>query len=112
MPGGTPSVGSIGPARGPFIISRFYVPANQPTRYVISGVTKSSVGAVLPGCSVTAYETVTKLQAAPSVISDANGVYTISVQGATGLKFFVVAYLAGSPDVEGTTVNTLVPVGA
>jgi hypothetical protein len=41
-------------------------------------------------------------------ISDASGNYAIEVAGDLGITFTAVAYLAGSPDVCGTTVNTLV----
>jgi hypothetical protein len=39
------------------------------------------------------------------MISDAGGKYSIPVN--IGIQHYAVAYLAGSPDVAGTTVNTL-----
>lgn len=91
-----------------------YVPFNQPARYRITGVTKNSANAVLPGCTVEIYETVPNSseprgQLRGTTVSDANGYYSLEVtSNASGLTFKVDAYLAGSPDVAGTTVNTLV----
>ncbi len=73
--------------------------------YSISGTTRSGSGAALPNCAVTAFRTADKSIAA-QVVSDANGLYLFSAS--PSLQHEVVAYLAGSPDVAGTTVNTLV----
>jgi hypothetical protein len=74
----------------------------------ISGVTKDSAGAILGSCTVRLYRTAGDafLQ---SVTSDATtGVYTFDPAGAIGAQgHYVVAYKAGSPDVAGTTVNTV-----
>jgi hypothetical protein len=83
-----------------------------PNRYLISGVTRTSAGVALGGCTVRVFETGSGVLRAV-VTSDAAGNYSAEVTGsaASGLTFFVVAYLAGSPDVAGTTVNTLAGVG-
>ncbi len=75
--------------------------------YTISGVTRDSTGATLDSCVVDIFDTVTNNFLATTV-SDTNGNYSIGVNGSPAARFYAVAYKAGSPDVEGTTVNTLV----
>jgi hypothetical protein len=94
---------------GPFTMADFYVPANQPPRYRIFGITKDSGGSALGGCNVEVFETASGLLRGATV-SDATGNYSIDVTGSEGMTFFAVAYKAGSPDVTGVTVNTLVGV--
>lgn len=77
-------------------------------RLIISGVTKDSSGAVLPNCNVTLYRT-SDDQVMGKGVSDANGNYSFS-SGSLSEQYYVVAYKAGSPDVSGTTINTLVAV--
>lgn len=72
---------------------------------VVSGQTLDSSGAPLAGCTVDLYLTATKTLVATQ-LSDASGNYSFPVP-ADANAYFVNAYLAGSPDVEGTTVNTL-----
>lgn len=102
----------------PMPMVNLYPPFNQPSRYVISGVTKDSTGAALGGCEVEVYETVSGMIRGTTV-SDAAGNYILHVTGngvvapsdgeaaTVSLTFYVVAYKAGAPDVAGTTVNTL-----
>jgi hypothetical protein len=76
----------------------------------VYGVTKDSTGAILGGCSVDLFYSVSKAYAG-TVISDAvTGAYVFNgiTLDATEVipTFFVVAYKAGTP-VFGTTVNTL-----
>ena len=84
----------------------FYIPPTSPSWYKISGVTKDSVGSVLPNCIVKLYRTIDD-QLVRTVISDSTGQYWFDVAG-DGLQYYVKAYLAGNPDVAGTTFNTLV----
>ncbi len=77
-------------------------------KLLISGVTKDSTGAILASCTVTLFRTTTNLSL-ETVVSDANGVYVFSAIGVSE-TYYVVAYKVGSPDVAGTTVNTLVGV--
>jgi hypothetical protein len=72
----------------------------------IIGVTKDATGAVLGSCRVELYLTSTDAPQATQT-SDGSGNFTFSNPGAG--PFYIVAYKAGSPDVAGTTVNTLVP---
>lgn len=79
----------------------------KPATYLrIFGVTKDSTGAVLGSCTVTLFRTTDDLEI-DKTISDASGNYEFRGAGG-GTNYYVVAYKAGSPDVAGTTVNTLV----
>lgn len=80
---------------------------SQYSRYLISGVTRDASGNPLGNCVVEVYETVSNLFRATTV-SDANGNYAIEISGDLGITFQAIAYLPGSPDVAGVTVNTLV----
>jgi hypothetical protein len=76
----------------------------QATNWLIEGVTRDRAGAVLSNCQVLVFRTVDNVLVGSSQ-SNANGEYSIAVptQGA----HYVVAYLAGTPDVAGTTANTV-----
>lgn len=73
----------------------------------VTGVTKNAAGTALGGCLVAIYATPTNAVIETGV-SDGSGNYTLSAN--VSGPYYVVAYLAGAPDVEGTTVNTLVGV--
>ena len=73
----------------------------------ISGVTRNSSGTALGACRVELYPT-GRDTAIAETTSDASGNFFFDMPG-TG-SFYMVAYKAGSPDVMGTTVNTLYPV--
>jgi hypothetical protein len=79
----------------------------QPARYTIAGITRDSNNNPLAACAVEIFETGSGFLRG-STVSDANGNYSIDVTGGMGLTFFAVAYKAGTSDVAGTTVNTLV----
>lgn len=89
----------------------FYIPFSAPARYRIVGVTVDQGGLPLGLCTVEVYETVPGEEPhgllRGSTVSDANGNYTLDVTGGMGLTFKCIAYKPGSPDVFGTTVNTL-----
>lgn len=70
----------------------------------ISGVTRNSSGAALANCTVKLFNQATN-QLEQSGVSDASGNYSFTVDKAA--VWLVLAYLSGSPDVAGTTVNTL-----
>lgn len=76
------------------------------TKYSISGVTKDSTGAVIAGCNVSLFRTIDNLFM-EMVTSDASGNFSFFTVGLAE-QYYVVAYKAGSPDVAGTTANTLV----
>ena len=83
-------------------------PLKLPARIaMISGVTRSSTGAVLGSCRVELYET-TRDQPLQTVTSDATtGAFIFTAARYSPRTHYIVAYKAGSPDVAGTTVNTL-----
>lgn len=77
----------------------------QPTaKWLLSGITKDSTGAVLGFCEVELFDTARDVMMQRTT-SDVNGAYEFSVS--PQLTFYLVAYKSGSPDVAGTTVNTL-----
>lgn len=73
----------------------------------ISGVTRDSAGAALGSCLVALYRTVDD-SLVSRVLSDASGNYRFDASQL--ISHYIVAYKAGSPDVEGSTVNTLVGI--
>jgi len=73
--------------------------------YLITGITKDSTGAILGNCVVNLFYTNTNILAG-SIISDANGNFSFNIS--PGATMYIIAYKAGSPDVSGGTVNTLV----
>jgi hypothetical protein len=73
-------------------------------RKVYTGQTLNASGAALGGCTVMLFNTATG-QIVDTQVSDAGGNYKVTDPNAVAC--FVVAYLPGSPDVAGTTINTL-----
>ncbi len=71
--------------------------------FSITGVTKDSAGTALGSCVVELYLTLGDVVVGITT-SDASGNYSFP---ATGGPYYIVAYKKGSPDVAGTTVNTL-----
>src|SRR5215217_4175737 len=96
--------GSVTRAIWPYIIQRGH---EQESRYIISGITRDSAGAILGGCTVDLYEAATSLRRGSTISDLVTGYWEVEVAGDRSLTFFARAYLAGSPDVAGTTVNTL-----
>lgn len=77
------------------------------TIWRIVGQTRDSAGAVLANCTVTLFRTYDDMPQKVTV-SDADGNYSFPVS--PGSTYYCVAYKAGSPDVTGATVDTLVGV--
>jgi hypothetical protein len=75
-------------------------------RFQISGTTKDANNANVGGVTVHLFTTV-RDELIDTQVSDANGSYSCPTV-LPGYSHYAVAYLAGSPDVAGTTVNTLV----
>lgn len=115
---GTPFIGP-GPSLSP---SQFTVESisRKPIRYLISGQTLTNLGAPLGNCVVSIFQTISgttpesepKGRLVGSTVSDSNGNYSIEVQADPAMTFQAVAYLPGSPDVAGITVNTLTPIAS
>lgn len=78
-----------------------------PTYFKLSGTTKDSSGAALGNCVVDWFNTADDVKIS-STTSDANGLFEFRTAGQPPNAYYLVAYKAGSPDVAGTTVNTLV----
>lgn len=94
--------------RQPQFASKTKVQPMPVTVLRIFGVTKNSTGVPLGGCSVDLFETISKRYVA-STVSDVSGNYEFR-SASLSTAYQVVAYLPGSPDVAGVTVNTLVGV--
>lgn len=77
------------------------------TLYSVIGVSRDSSGNPLGSCTIELYDTATNTLRG-TVISDSYG--NFRVQSNLNTAHYIVAYLAGSPDISGTTVNTLTPV--
>jgi len=84
---------------------RFKSPQFSTSSLYITGVTRNSAGAALGGVTVDMFVSATDMFVTTTV-SDGSGNYSIQVL--VSGPFYLVAYKAGSPDVAGTTVNTLV----
>lgn len=81
-------------------------------RWLFSGTTRNSSLAALPGCRVIVFDpgqlAVGGNPVVGETISDGAGAYSIEVPG--NRAYQATAYLVGSPDVAGITVNTATPV--
>lgn len=75
--------------------------------YLIAGVTKNSVGIILGSCVVKLYRTSDDVEVQTTTSDASTGAYSFTVLN-TSTAYYIVAYKVGSPDVAGTTVNTLV----
>lgn len=73
----------------------------------LTGITYDSTNVVLGLCRVELFQTGGDMTTRETT-SDAAGNYSFSNPGSG--PFYVVAYKAGSPDVAGTSVNTLIAV--
>lgn len=72
----------------------------------IFGVTLDSTGTALPGCIVHLFQTADD-KFIDQAVSDGSGNYEFR-SPSLSTAYYVVAYKAGSPDVVGATINTLV----
>lgn len=107
--GGRPTVRGAGVAyrTGPKMAGPYFNSQDDKFRgfWIVSGVTRDSAGAALGSCDVHLFITRGDLEVGEQV-SDASGNYSFSMGGGCE-TYYVVAYKAGSPDVSGTTVNTI-----
>lgn len=90
--------GGNGPPR--FVSRRFEITG----AFRLTGTTRDSSGATLGNCTVHLFNSAD--QEIAETISDGSGAFTFTADANSG-TFYLVAYLAGSPDVAGTTKNTL-----
>ena len=81
------------------------------TQWIITGVTRDGNGNALANCTVTIFETgriaTNSNPVITSIISDGSGNYSIPVPRNTSYQ--IMAYLSGSPDKVGMTINTVTP---
>lgn len=70
----------------------------------VAGITIDQVGARLPFCTVNAFNSVTNVFVATTT-SDASGNYSFNLP--KGNTYFLVAYKSGTPNLAGTSVNTI-----
>jgi len=82
--------------------------AGNSAQNIFVGQTLNSTGSPLPNCKVTGFVTATNA-CIGSVTSDANGYYCLPTPYGTSVAHYVVAFLAGNPDVAGMSDNTLTP---
>jgi hypothetical protein len=74
----------------------------------IKGITKDSGGTAISDVTVQAFRTVDDVYLGQDV-SRTDGTYTCPTDVVAGTQCYLVAYKAGSPDIAGTTVNTITP---
>lgn len=110
--GGPPTRDSNSGAKwtGPNPSGPFFNSARDKFRgsFSITGVTRDSAGAALGSCVVDLFQTGGDIFIATTT-SDGSGNFTLATPNNAG-TFYLVAYKPGSPDVAGTTVNTLTAV--
>jgi len=70
-------------------------------------VTRDAACTPLPFCTVHLFRTSDDVEVAQQV-SDAAGNFDFTLFDDGTVQYYIVAYLAGAPDVAGTTLNTLV----
>jgi hypothetical protein len=75
---------------------------------ILSGVSRDATGAALGSVRVLIFRTEDNSFVGETLSSVSNGSWSILLN--KGGPFFVVEYKAGSPDIAGTSVNTLLPV--
>lgn len=81
--------------------------ASEPSVSVkIAGYTRTRYGVIEPSCTVRLFRTSDNVLVSTTT-SDAGGYYEFL--DPAGSPFFAVAYKDGTPDIAGTTVNTLTP---
>lgn len=74
----------------------------------LRGTCKDSGGTAVADAIVQAFVTATDAFAG-EVAANTDGTYTLGVEQSKLTPHYLVAYKAGSPDIAGTTVNTLLP---
>ena len=96
--------GAQGSLNHPAVV-RYLTRNSQAPFYQLGGVTRDANGVPLGGCVVELYRTDTD-ERLLTTVSDANGNYLFT-NARPLVAHYVRAYKAGSPDVMGTTVDTL-----
>ena len=76
------------------------------TKRFIRGITKDSSGNAISDVIVQGFVTATDAYVGQDV-SRTDGTYTLGTETIAGVQHYLVAYKPGSPDIGGTTVNTI-----
>lgn len=87
-------------------ILNFYRTPKSNQFFLISGVTRDGSNNPLGNCVVKLYTTADDILRYSTISNASTGAYSFSVPS-NGWAYYAVAYLVGAPDVEGTTINTL-----
>jgi hypothetical protein len=104
-------IGGLSPTTGREILPRgeYWAQRRQrprPLWFMIGGVTMDkSTSAAISGCTIDLFQTSNDLKVATTT-SDGSGNYAFWVSDSV-TNFYAVAYLPGTPDKAGTTLNTL-----
>jgi hypothetical protein len=88
----------------PFIVG---LPGTQSTKFIL-GTCRDTRGQPVAGATVDAFLTASDVKVGAAT-SFADGTYAVGTDNPISAQHYLVAYLAGSPDIAGTTVNTLTP---
>ena len=84
----------------------FKSPVMAGDNWELSGVTRDSTGAPLGGCTVHLFYASNDQFISAQISDPTTGAFTFQIGNNAG-PFYVTAYLAGTPDVAGTSLNTL-----
>jgi len=84
----------------------FRSPVMAGDNWELSGVTRDSTGAPLGNCTVHLFYASTDQFISAQISDPTTGAFTFQIGNNAG-PFYVTAYLAGTPDVAGTSLNTL-----
>ena len=79
-------------------------PSGANGRFVFNGFSRDASGGVIAGVTVKCMLTATDTKQSEAV-SDGNGLFVVSTAEAGG--HYLIFYKTGTPDIAGTTVNTL-----
>jgi hypothetical protein len=86
--------------------ARSYRQGNAASRVGFVGVTRDQYGVPVGGVTVQLFRTSDDVLMM-ELVSDVNGNFLLQ-SVSTGVGHYIVAYKSGSPDIFGTTVNTLI----
>jgi hypothetical protein len=74
--------------------------------FILTGITKNGSGVALGNCTVMLFRSSDDVKILTTT-SDASGNFTLSLPNDSYKNYYLVCYLAGSPDVAGTSIDTL-----
>lgn len=98
--------GITGTATGGLFWEQIEITRGANGRFLVTGVSRDQYGSPIASCTVRLFHTSDNILQ-DTQTSDASGNFTVSTPYYPDTHY-IVAYKSGSPDVEGTTVNTLI----